>query len=236
MNLENKLAVVTGVSSGIGLATAEFLLEKGAIVAGWGRRSGPINHPNFFFTEVDVRKQEAVERAHLATIQQAGKEVSVLVNNAGLGKQGLLEDISVEDWHLMFDTNVNGLYYCTRAVLPAMKQQQEGHMVNIASLAGLTGSEKLTGYCATKFAVRGFSQALFKEVRDFGIKVTCIYPGSVNTNFFGDFENATAPENMMQPADIASTILHVLQSPPNYHHVDIEVRPLQPKGKPQGRK
>jgi NADP-dependent 3-hydroxy acid dehydrogenase YdfG len=233
MDLANKLVVITGVSSGIGLATAQAVLEKGAIVAGWGRRPGPIDHPNFFFTEVDVRKQAAVERAHQQTVERAGKEVSVLVNNAGLGLQGLLEEQSVEDWHLMFDTNVHGLYYCTRVVLPAMKQQDEGHIINIASIAGLTGVEKMAGYCATKFAVRGMSQALFKEVREFGVKVTCLYPGSVNTKFFDHFENTTAPENMMQPEDVASTIMHVLQSPPNYHHVDIEVRPLRPKGKPQ---
>lgn len=236
MNLENKLAVVTGVSSGIGLATAKALLENGAVVAGWGRRSGSIEHPNFFFIEVDVRKQEAVERAYQQTVERAGQSVSVLINNAGLGKQGLLEEQSVEDWHLMFDTNVHGLFYCSRVVLPAMKKQDEGHIVNIVSLAGLNGVEKMSGYCATKFAVRGMSQSLYKEVREFGVKVSCIYPGSVNTNFFDDFQNTTAPENMMQPEDIASTILHVLQSPPNYHHVDIEVRPLRPKGKPQAAK
>jgi len=201
---------------------------------GWGRRQGPIDHENYFFTEVDVRDQAAVARAHQETITRAGKPVSVLINNAGLGKQGILEEQSLEDWHLMFDTNVHGLYYCTRAVLPGMKEQEAGHIVNISSIAGLMGSETLAGYCATKFAVRGMSQALFKEVRDFGIKVTCIYPGSVNTGFFTDFDNKTAPENMMQPTDIASTIMHVLQSSPNYHHVDIEVRPLMPKGKRKG--
>ncbi|GEO04663.1 SDR family oxidoreductase [Adhaeribacter aerolatus] len=236
MNLENKLIVITGVSSGIGLATAQVLLEKGAFVVGWGRRPGPIKHPNFSFAEVDVRKQAAVERAYQETVERAGRPVSVLVNNAGLGKQGLFEEQSVEDWHLMFDTNVHGLFYCTRVVLPEMKKQEEGHIINIVSLAGLNGVEKASGYCATKFAVRGMSQSLYKEVREFGVKVSCIYPGSVNTNFFSDFQNSTAPENMMQPEDIASTILHVLQSPPNYHHIDIEVRPLRPKGKPQASK
>jgi len=234
MNLENKLVVVTGISSGIGLATAKAALAQGAIVAGWGRHPGPINHANFTFMPVDIRDLAAVERTHQSLIDQMGKPVSVLINNAGLGKQGALEEQAITDWHLMFDTNVHGLYYCTRVVLPGMKQQEEGHIVNISSIAGLTGVEQMTGYCATKFAVRGLSQALYKEVREFGVKVTCIYPGSVNTNFFNDFQNTTAPENMMQPEDIASTIMHALQSPPNYHHVDIEVRPLMPKGKRKG--
>ncbi|WP_026464855.1 SDR family oxidoreductase [Adhaeribacter aquaticus] len=231
MDLKNKVAVVTGVSSGIGLAAVKALLEKGAIVTGWGRTAPDIENENFSFIQADIRNQKAVEQAHQETVHKLGSPVSVLINNAGLGRQGLLEEQAVEEWHQMFDTNVHGLYYCTRAVIPGMKSQDEGHIINISSIAGLNGVEKMAGYCATKFAVRGMSQALFKEVREFGIKVTCIYPGSVNTNFFDHFENATSPENMMQPEDIASTILHVLQSPPNYHHVDIEVRPLRPKGK-----
>lgn len=231
MELDNKVAIVTGVSHGIGLATVKSLLKNNVIVAGWGRTAPDLNHENFHFFSVDIRKEEAVKKAYEETITKLKAPVSILINNAGLGKQRLLEEQSPEDWHLMFDTNVHGLYYCTRAVLEKMKKHGEGHIVNISSIAGLTGVEQMAGYCATKFAVRGLSQALFKEVRDYGVKVTCIYPGSVNTNFFDDFANVTTSENMMQPQDIASTILHVLQSPPNYHHVDIEVRPLMPKGK-----
>ncbi|MEQ8924951.1 MAG: SDR family NAD(P)-dependent oxidoreductase, partial [Fulvivirga sp.] len=83
---------------------------------------------------------------------------------------------------------------------------------------------------ATKFAVICFSHALYKEVRNDGVKVTCFYPGSVQTNFFDSIESVTANENMMQPEDIAGTIIHCLESNANYHHVDIEVRPLKPKG------
>ena len=106
-----------------------------------------------------------------------------------------------------------------------------GHIINIASIAATTGIPKMAGYCATKHAVRGISQSMYKELREFGIKVTTIYPGSVKTNFFDNIEAIDANNNMMMPEDIASTILHVLQSPDNYHHVDIEVRPLRPKGK-----
>jgi NADP-dependent 3-hydroxy acid dehydrogenase YdfG len=233
MELKNKIAVVTGVSKGIGLATAQALLQQGAIVAGWGRSAGPIEHPNFHFFEADIRNPEAVTQAHQKTVSTCGGPVSILVNNAGLGKPGLLEEQSLEDWHLMFDTNVFGLLYATKAVLPGMKQQEEGHIVNISSIAGLNGVEKMAGYCATKFAVRGISQSLFKEVREFGIKVSCIYPGSVQTNFFDEFEDITANENMMRPEDIAATIVQVLQTSPNYLPVDVEVRPLRPKGKPK---
>ena len=231
MEIAGKLAVVTGVSKGIGLATVEALLDKEAIVVGWGRTAPDLQHANFHFIECDVRYNESVQRAFDQTLFKAGTHISILVNNAGLGIGANLEEQSIDDWHTMFDTNVNGLFYCTRLVLPGMKEQEEGHIINISSIAGTTGIEGMSGYCGTKHAVRGISQALYKEVRNYGVKVTCIYPGSVNTNFFDNFENITARENMMRPEDIASTILHALESHPNYHHVDIEVRPLMPKGK-----
>ncbi len=225
--------MVTGVSKGIGLATVQALLAKGMKVAGWGRTAPDLQHENFSFFECDVRYPESVQRAFDQTITQLGIHVSVLVNNAGLGIAGKLDEISVDDWQLMFDTNVNGVFYASRLVLPEMKEQEEGHIVNISSIAGTTGVELMSGYCGSKHAVRGISHALYKEVRDYGVKVTCIYPGSVQTNFFDNIEGVTVSSNMMRPEDIAYTILHVLESHPNYHHVDIEVRPLMPKGKRQ---
>ncbi|AKQ45743.1 short-chain dehydrogenase [Rufibacter radiotolerans] len=237
MELEGKVVVITGASSGIGLAAAKLLLEQGATVVSWSRSRPKISHPDFYFFECDVRHEQSVWTAFEQTVERLRQNISVLINNAGLGIQGAMDTMSPKDWLTMMDTNVNGIFYCTRLVLPQMKKQMEGHIINISSIAGLTGIENMSGYCATKFAVRGISQALFKEVRPFGVKVTCIYPGSTATAFFDGFEGTgTAPKNMMQPEDIASTILHVLQSPPNYHHVDIEVRPLMPKGRPEPKK
>lgn len=225
--------MVTGVSKGIGLATVQALLNKGMKVAGWGRNAPELQDKNFHFFACDVRYPESVQRAFDQTITQLGIHVSVLVNNAGLGITGKMDEMSVEDWQTMFDTNVNGLFYCSRLVLPSMKEVGEGHIINISSIAGTTGIEQMSGYCGSKHAVRGISHSLYKEVRDYGIKVTCIYPGSVKTNFFDNIDGVTVSDNMMRPEDIASTILHVLESHLNYHHVDIEVRPLIPKGKRQ---
>ncbi|ALJ00955.1 SDR family oxidoreductase [Rufibacter tibetensis] len=237
MELEGKVVVITGASSGIGLAAAKQLLEQGATVVSWSRSRPKISHKDFYFFECDVRHEHSVLTAYEQTVERLRQNISVLINNAGLGIQGAIDTMSPRDWHKMMDTNVNGIFYCTRLVLPQMKKQLEGHIINISSIAGLNGIENMSGYCATKFAVRGISHSLFKEVRPHGIKVTCIYPGSTATSFFDGFEGTgTAPENMMQPEDIASTILHVLQSPPNYHHVDIEVRPLMPKGRPEKKK
>ena len=230
MDLSGKVAIITGVSKGIGLATVEALLAKGMHVAGWGRTApAHFQHPRFHFIECDVRNEKAVQKAFAATQKQLGEEVHVLVNNAGLGISGAVDGFSSDDWRLMFDTNVHGTFYCTQAVLPSMKKQQLGHIFNISSIAGTTGIENMAGYCASKFAVRGFSQSLFKEVRKDGIKVTCLYPGSTQTNFFDDIPGTDANDSMMQPQDIADTMVYALEAPFNFHLVDIEMRPLQPK-------
>ncbi|SIR43260.1 SDR family oxidoreductase [Pontibacter lucknowensis] len=233
MKLENKIAVVTGVSRGIGLAAVHALLEQGAKVAGWGRTNPDVQHEHFEFVECDVRRADSVQMAYKHTVEHFGGHISVLINNAGLGRSATLEDQDLEEWHLMFDTNVHGLFYCTRLVVPGMKEMGEGHIINISSIAGTTGIEQMSAYCATKHAVRGISHSLYKEVRDYGVKVTCIYPGSVQTNFFDNIDSVTVNDNMMRPEDIASTIVHCLESHANYHHVDIEVRPLMPKGRKQ---
>lgn len=111
-----------------------------------------------------------------------------------------------------------------------MIDNQEGHIVNISSIAGTNGVKTMSGYVGSKHAVTGIGHSIFQELRDYGIKVTTIYPGSTNTNFFDDMEFANANENMMRPQDIAQTILGSLQTHPNYHVVDVEVRPLKPKG------
>lgn len=228
--MENRVAIITGVSKGIGLATAKLFLEEGFKVAGWGRTNTIDPSENYLFIPTDICSENQVISAYQQTISRFGK-VDVLINNAGLGFEGLMHEMDSDQWRLMFDTNVNGLFYCSKAVIPGMKEQDQGHIVNISSIAGNTGIPGMAGYCGTKFAVKGISQALFKEVRNFGIKVTCVYPGSTNTNFFDSIDSVTVNDNMMRPEDIASTILHCLNSHPNFHHVDIEVRPLRPKGR-----
>lgn len=230
MELKGQLAIVTGASKGIGLATVKALLAAGCRVAGWSRTPMTLTHDLFKAYQVDVRDQASVEKAFADTCNDFDTDPTVLINNAGLGFEDAMEDLSVEKWHTMFQTNVDGIFYCTRLALPAMKKAGSGHIINISSVAGMTGIPGMTAYCATKYAVRGFSQALFKEVRKFGVKVTCIYPGSVQTNFFDDIPSVQVSDDMMQPEDIASTIMHCLCASGNYHHVDIEVRPLKGKG------
>lgn len=230
MDLQNKIAIVTGASKGIGLETAKLLLAAGAKVAGWSRTRPNLEHDNFLFAETDMGDHASVEQAFETTRQKFGDALAVLVNNAGVGYQGKFEDMPLEDWHRMYNVNVNGIFYATRLALPIMKQREEGHLINLSSIAGTTGIENMAAYCGSKHAVRGISHALYKEVRNDGIKVTCIYPGSVNTNFFDTIGSIQANENMMRPEDVAETIMHAIQTHRNFHLVDIEMRPLKPKG------
>jgi short-subunit dehydrogenase len=103
--------------------------------------------------------------------------------------------------------------------------------LNVASIAGLNGVNLFAGYVGTKHAVRGISHSLYMELRDFGIKVSTIYPGSIQTNFFDEISGVEANENMMRPIDVAMTMLQTLETHPNYFVADVECRPLRPKGK-----
>jgi NADP-dependent 3-hydroxy acid dehydrogenase YdfG len=229
MSLKGKIAIVTGCSKGIGLTTTMALLNKGVKVAGWSRTPPALPHKEFTHFQTDVSNYESVQKSFQKTVLKYG-QADILVNNAGLGYASVFEELETAKWLEMFDVNVHGMYYCSKVVVPGMKQKGSGHIVNIGSIAGTTAVKNMVGYAATKHAVTGMSHSLFMELREFGIKVTCIYPGSVKTNFFDNIDEIDAHDNMMNPEDISGTIIHVLESAGNYHHVDIEVRPLKPKG------
>jgi NAD(P)-dependent dehydrogenase (short-subunit alcohol dehydrogenase family) len=129
MDIQNKVAVITGVSKGIGYSTAKALLDKGATVFGLGRNN-TIEHPNYTFISCDVRSHQEVQSAFEVVYKQTGRQIHILLNNAGLGYFGMLEETPLEQWHEMFDTNVNGTFYCCREALPVMKEQQYGHIIN----------------------------------------------------------------------------------------------------------
>lgn len=228
MNLTGKIAVITGVSKGIGYHTALQLLDKNCIVFGLGRNN-QIKHKNYTFISCDIRKHQEVELAFSQIIQQHSS-IHILINNAGLGYFGFLEDMPYEQWNELFETNVNGMFYCCKQVLPIMKQQQLGHIVNLASTAALEGMAQVSAYCGTKWAVKGLSESLYKEVRDYRIKVTCVYPGSTKTDFFRNSPGIQPHDYMLMPEDVAANIVYALQTPDNFHTVNLEIRPLQPKG------
>jgi NADP-dependent 3-hydroxy acid dehydrogenase YdfG len=237
MDISNAVAVVTGASRGIGRTISEELIAAGAKVYGLARTTDKLDalhetHGEAFQqVPCDVRDRNRVDEA-IGTIAGDAGGIDMLINNAGLGRFGPVDQLPPDEWDLQIDTNLTGVYNCTRAVVPIMKQQNSaahfgGHIVNIVSIAGLIGNADLSSYNASKFGVTGFSEALMKELRDDGIKVTAIYPGSTESNF-ADEAGHSGASNPMTAEDVAQTVLHVLNTPKNYLISDVVMRPLQP--------
>lgn len=236
MQLTDKIAVVTGASSGLGAQFSRDLVQRGARVFGIARRQERLEEletelgDRFTGIVCDVRFEDAVAAAY----EQIGDRVDILVNNAGLGKFGAADEVSMDTWDMQMDVNLKGVFLCTRAAIPIMKRQNEasgfgGHIVNIASVAGLMGNPNVSTYNVTKFGLRGYSEALFKELREDGIKVTCLFPGSIETEFF-DHAGIQISNNPMMAVDVSSSVLHVLEAPDNYLISEIVMRPLRPRG------
>ncbi len=235
MNLSKKTAIVTGASSGIGKAFSQALVGKDVTVYGLARRMNKLQElktelgERFIPVQMDITDFAAIEGWIDRTFND-NHLPDILINNAGLSTFGKVDELSVSEFHTMVKTNVNGVFYITRKVVPYMKNNPEVcHIINISSIAGLVGNPQLSGYNTTKFAVRGFSEALFKELRYDGIKVSCMYPGSIATEFFDTANAGGTHPNMMMPGDVASTLIHLLETPDNFLIDEVTMRPLNPK-------
>lgn len=183
MRLRDRNVVVTGASSGIGRASAVLLAEKGARVWAVARSEGRLEeladaHPGITPLVADVTLD-----ADRAAVVAAAGPVDVLVNNAGIGWLGRVEDMPAEKVRKLFELNVLGLVDLTQRVLPGMLERGRGHVVNVASVASWVALPPLTVYSATKFAVQGFSDGLRREVARRGVAVTTVNPGPVSTRF-----------------------------------------------------
>ena len=240
MDFQDKVAVVTGASEGLGRMFSKDLVDRGARVFGLARSTDKLNAVRddlgeaFHPVTCDVREEDAVNEAFDQILKASDDRIDILINNAGLGRFGDVVDLSTDEWDVQMETNLRGVFLCTRATIPVMKQQNEatgfgGHIVNIASIAGLIGNPSIAAYNTSKFGLRGFSAALMKEVRDDGIKVTCVYPGSIDTNFGSNAGSSGSP-NPMTPESVSATVMHVMEGPDNYLISEVVMRPLRPRG------
>lgn len=193
MTQHQPVALVTGASSGIGRASARALSAAGYTVVGTSRNaasSRPIE--GVTFVDLDVANDESVEAAIAQVMEQFGR-LDLLVNNAGIGGAGAAEETSVSQAQQIFDTNVFGVIRTTRAVLPLMRAQGGGRIVNISSVLGLVPAPYMAAYAATKHAIEGYSESLDHEVRQHGVRVLLIEPGYTRTGFEGSAIGADSP-------------------------------------------
>ncbi len=223
--LHERVVVVTGASKGIGRATALALGAAGARVALVARDAAGLESAvdeigaSAMAVRTDVRDAAACEGMAAAVLDRWGR-IDACVCSAGIGHWGMVQDLPPEQWAETMRINVDGTFHIARAVLPAMLRQGAGHIVTISSVYGRKGSPGFAAYCASKYAVIGFSESLALEVRPQGIKVTVIEPGTVDTGFRDGMTNRPRtgllahPDKMLTPEDVAGAILWALSTSP----------------------
>lgn len=231
MNIHSKIAIVTGASRGAGASFSKALIDKGATVYGLARNLELLQALQFQLGEkfipvaMDISDRETLKKWIDSTFSD-NHFPDILINNAGAGYFGKIDELPLAQWHQMINTNLNAVYYLTSAVVPLMKKaQNSSHIINIGSILGKTSAAEKAGYSATKYAMQGFSEALFKELRSYNIKVSCINPGSIETHFF-EASGIEPHSNMLQPEDLAQIVIQVLETPDNVLIDELTVRPL----------
>ena len=232
VSIENQIAVVTGAGRGIGRAIAIELGKLGARVVLAARSRTELEDTARVIgapasvIPTDVRKKEDLEKL-FEQVAFASGPVDILVNAAGLGIFGPVIDFKDEDFETLIETNLRGIFFACRLVLPSMIERKRGHMVNIASIAGKVGSANRAVYCASKFAVVGFTESLAEEVRQHGIRAAVICPGSTDTRFSPKETSGKARDKMLRPEDVAHAVRTIVTQEPNSFISEILMRPTQ---------
>lgn len=227
--LKGKVAVVTGASSGIGVGIAEELVKAGASVCLAARREEKLEEVKkrivvgggkVIIVKTDITVRQQVKDLIKKTEEQLGP-VDILVNNAGIGYITYMKNLLEDEWEKMVDVNCKGVLNGIGAVLPSMMSRKSGHIVNISSDAGRAPFPLLAVYTGTKFFVEGVSRSLRMEVKDHGIRVTCIQPGDVASDFGCDNPDQEAaeaygdasPDKEMSPGDIGRAVVYAVSQP-----------------------
>jgi NADP-dependent 3-hydroxy acid dehydrogenase YdfG len=240
--IKDKVAIITGASSGIGYATALALSRAGAKVAAGARRIDRLeslqseitkNGGEIFIQKLDVTIKSECDAFADAVVKKWGT-IDILVNNAGLQPLSFFKNLKVDEWDKMIDVNIRGVLYCTAAVITHMVNKKSGHIVNLSSVAGRIVYPAGSVYCATKHAVTAFSEGLRQEFSQrSNIRITCIEPGLVATeltNTITDkalekFVERTKQMEALQAEDIADAIVFAVQAPSHVNVNEILIRP-----------
>jgi 3-oxoacyl-[acyl-carrier protein] reductase len=232
--LDGRVAIVTGGSRGIGLVIAGALLARGARVAISGRSADHLQQAeaqlrgggNVLAVQADVASEPDVERLLSETVAKFGG-LDILINNAGVGRFANVADLSTDAWRSIIDTNLTGVFFCSRGAIPHLKRRGGGWIINISSLAGSNPFAGGAAYCASKAALNAFADALMLEVRYDNIRVSTIAPGSVQTGFAGNEE--TNADWKLASEDVAEVVTDLLAHSARSLPSRVELRPSRPK-------
>jgi 3-oxoacyl-[acyl-carrier protein] reductase len=233
--LEQRNAVVTGATRGIGLAIAKALADAGASVAICGRKQNDVDRATADLSAQSGSRVigKAVDVSNSSQVAEFFKFIDsslggpdILVNNAGVGIFRSAADLTLEDWHHVIDTNLSGVFYCCHEALPRLRQRGGGYIINISSLAGKNPFTGGAAYNASKFGLNGFSEAMMLDHRYDDIRVSYIMPGSVDTGFGSQ---ATGAGWKIAPEDISAVVLMLLRMPPRALVSRVEIRPSKPR-------
>jgi len=235
--LQDKVALVTGGSKGIGLAVAKALSSEGAKVLICGRDKAALDNAlsalgaSAAAVQCDVGRESEVA-AMFKELERRFGFLDILINNAGIGIFGNVAELTPEQWRSVIDTNLSGPFYCSRLAIPLMKKRGGGYIFNISSLAGKNAFAGAAAYNASKFGLNGFSEALMLDVRYDNIRVSYIMPGSVETEFgTAARTGTTSAEWKLRSEDVAETVVHLLRLPDRALASRVEMRPLRPPRK-----
>lgn len=232
--LEQRVAIVTGASKGIGLAIARSLAAEGAGVvlaarnaSALAKESEAIRSQGFSALAVPTDMTDDVQVSNLvaATMKEFGR-IDILVNNAGMGVFKRFAELDVSDFDTMWALNMRSVFVVTKCVLPYMTKANSGTIVNIASLAGKNSFVGGTGYATTKWALRGWASSLMLEVREHNIRVVTICPGSVETTFSSTGKRGA---HIPQAEDVAEAVVFAVTAPARSMFSEIDLRPTNPK-------
>ncbi|MEM7164362.1 MAG: SDR family NAD(P)-dependent oxidoreductase [Planctomycetota bacterium] len=224
--------IVTGASRGIGQGIARVLAAAGHRVGLVARSESLLRelqdelrsagHDHVAYAAVDLCDAKETERECVRLSQELGG-IDALVNNAGRVIRRSIVEISLEEWQAVMRTNIDGVFHATRALLPQLRAQRSGHIINVSSISGRVPLPGGSAYAASKYAVTGLSESMFHELRDDGIKVSVVFPGSVATE-----SRPTSDDSWkVTPQQVGETCLHLLQTAPENCVHSVEIRPLK---------
>jgi NADP-dependent 3-hydroxy acid dehydrogenase YdfG len=236
MQLKGRVAIITGASSGVGYATARLFARQGATVIVAARRREHLDHlvaeiaaegRQGFSVPTDVTDPAQVQQLVAQTIALLGR-IDILVNCAGgVMKISPIEHFSDEEWRSVIDTNLTGVFYAARAVVPHMKQQSSGTIVNLGSRVGRVGMANISPFSAAKFALAGLSQALANELRPYNIYVTNVVAGMINADLAPLNPDERLRRRLLTTEDVAQAILWVCTLPPSLRVDELPIMPRQ---------